>query len=193
MWFSGGFWIHNPTELRPARIVPALFIQTSVVPKEHPGRDRSAGTHTSQSPPCLPLPQFSLAISARHRPFIHPPPAQSVLPLWLVLCLCRGSVPTFKSNNSCCIPPLWTNARTKNRVRSNCVCADSYCAAPSFSRPVCQSLTCPKCYLSSVWMCDNQNTSMIKTNTWKVVSKSSGSSCAIFPLCSSCNLGTASV
>lgn len=40
----------DPTELRPARIAPTRFIQTSVVSKEHPGRLFCRETNHSEHP-----------------------------------------------------------------------------------------------------------------------------------------------
>lgn len=57
------------------------------------------------APPASPWPGSPSLVSARHKPFIHISPAQPVLPLWLVLCLCWCSVPTFKGNNYISISP----------------------------------------------------------------------------------------
>lgn len=73
-------------------------------------------------------PTFPPLFSARHKPFIHISPALSLLPLYLCWC----SVPAFKGNNYCCIPPSEQTLENKNYVRSRFVCMDSYCAAPSF-------------------------------------------------------------
>lgn len=98
MWFrmpSKAFFI-DLTELEPIRIGSAYFIQTSVVSKDYPGRERLAEKQTLLSTLCLlPLPQFSLPVSVRHKPITHISPGQPVTPAFmthivplLVLCSC---------------------------------------------------------------------------------------------------------
>lgn len=98
---------HSQTQLNSGQPQLCLLVSSKHLwcPKnilEETGLQRK---QTNLSTPCLPLSRLSLPVSARHKPFIHISPAQSVLPLWLVLYLCWCSVPAFKGNNYCCIPP----------------------------------------------------------------------------------------
>lgn len=184
--------IHRPNWTRANHELCLLvFIQTSVASKEHPGREWSAEEQTNRSAPCLPsapvLPPCLCDAQAFHSYF----PLQSVLPLWLVLCLCWRSVPAFKGNNYCCIPPseqtLWQQ-----------LCDIKLCL---YGLLLCHSelhimsLTCPELLIINMNVWWSKDMTMINKNIWKVVStrKRVDSSRVIFSSCGSCNLGTASI